>query len=347
MTGTKRFIGFLIAISIVFVTTAAAFAANGQSTNYNTYTNEYYGFSLQYPKSWGNSINIDKNRVITGVKTELTEYNDEILEFIFYKSGKTEIDFNGDIVIKERPEDYQACSIVAHEIRGDKQDWIKDELSSGNNTLVPGTDNVICDTSSWKLQNRIFYRVYGDDCYVSIEYRTTYKPSDNTIKDQICQIYKTVKFDTDNTQTKPDSVQARPTTSAVYVDGKKMAFEAYNINGNNYFKLRDIAMAITGTSRQFDVSWDSKNNAIKLTAGCAYTPNGTEMKKSADSTVKTAVTTTSKVYLGDDLLDLSAYNIDSSNYFMLRDIGKTMHFNVTWDGKNNAILIDTTSDYIG
>jgi len=331
---------------MMFITTAAVYAANGQ-TNYSTYTNENYGFSLQYPKSWGNSINIDKNGVITGVKTKIKKYDDEILEFIFYKSGKIEIDFNGSTLIKQRSQDYQACSIVAHELWKSKKDMIEEELLSENITLVPGTDNVICDTTLWKSRNRIFYRVYSDDCYVRIEYRTTYKPSDNTIKDLVCQIYKTVKFKSDEAQTKPAGIQAKPTSSAVYVDGKKMAFEAYNINGSNYFKLRDIAMAITGTSRQFDVSWDSKNNAIKIIADCAYTPNGTELKKSADSAAKTAVETTSKVFLGDDLLDLSAYNIDGSNYFMLRDIGKTMHFNVTWDGGNNAILIDTSSDYIG
>jgi len=105
-------------------------------------------------------------------------------------------------------------------------------------------------------------------------------------------------------------------------------------------------MAITGTEKQFEVRWDSKNNAIKLIADCTYTPTGTELKQSANSTAKEAKKTTSKVYLGDNLLDLSAYYIDGNNYFKLRDIGKTMNFNVTWDGKNNAILIDTSSEYI-
>ena len=35
-----------------------------------------------------------------------------------------------------------------------------------------------------------------------------------------------------------DTVTATTTTSSVLVDGKSVTFDAYNINGNNYFKLR-------------------------------------------------------------------------------------------------------------
>jgi hypothetical protein len=55
---------------------------------------------------------------------------------------------------------------------------------------------------------------------------------------------------------------AKPTTANVLVNGIAVKFEAYNIGGNNYFKLRDLAMALSGTGKQFDVSWDAAENAI-------------------------------------------------------------------------------------
>ena len=52
---------------------------------------------------------------------------------------------------------------------------------------------------------------------------------------------------------------ATPTTSTVMVNGQAVAFEAYNIAGNNYFKLRDLAKVLSGTTKQFEVvSWYSK-----------------------------------------------------------------------------------------
>jgi hypothetical protein len=51
------------------------------------------------------------------------------------------------------------------------------------------------------------------------------------------------------------------------VNGQSVAFNAYNIDGNNYFKLRDLAYALNGTEKQFEVGWDGAANAISLTSG--------------------------------------------------------------------------------
>ena len=49
---------------------------------------------------------------------------------------------------------------------------------------------------------------------------------------------------------------ANPTASTVLVDGENVAFDAYNIADNNYFKLRDLAFTLSGTAKQFEVGWD-------------------------------------------------------------------------------------------
>jgi len=43
------------------------------------------------------------------------------------------------------------------------------------------------------------------------------------------------------------TIIAKPTASTVYLNSEETAFEAYNINGNNFFKLRDLAYALNGT----------------------------------------------------------------------------------------------------
>ena len=52
--------------------------------------------------------------------------------------------------------------------------------------------------------------------------------------------------------------------SKVMVNGSLTNFEAYNIDGFNYFKLRDIAMVVSGTNKQFNVTWDGTVGAINL-----------------------------------------------------------------------------------
>jgi hypothetical protein len=141
------------------------------------------------------------------------------------------------------------------------------------------------------------------------------------------------------------SVSGQPTTSSVVVDGKNISFEAFNIGGNNYFKLRDIAIVVSGTDKQFEVGWDVALNAISLEPGKAYTPAGGELAISTKLESKEAVSTSSKIYLEGKEVQLTAYNIGDNNYFKLRDIAKAFNIGVTWDGKTNTVGIDTKIDY--
>lgn len=144
----------------------------------------------------------------------------------------------------------------------------------------------------------------------------------------------------------PDNaLVATPTASTVLVNGAPVAFEAYNINDNNYFKLRDIAYILNGTGKQFEVGYDGAANAISLTSGQGYTAVGGEMEGKG-SGAKTPVPTDSKILLNGTEISLTAYNIDSNNYFKLRDLGAAINFGVDWDGANNAIVIDTSKGYM-
>jgi len=102
---------------------------------------------------------------------------------------------------------------------------------------------------------------------------------------------------------------AAPTSAAVLVNGKTVSFEAYNIDGNNYFKLRDLAKALSTTEKQFEVGWDIENNAISLTSGSTYTPVGGELNISGDTNNKSAAISSASVYLDGSKVTLTAYNI--------------------------------------
>ena len=137
---------------------------------------------------------------------------------------------------------------------------------------------------------------------------------------------------------------AAPTKSTVLVNGKSISFDAYSINDNNYFKLRDLAQALSGTKKQFEVTWDNKKQAINLISNKPYTAVGGELAK-GDGTRKTAQTSTSEIFLDGKEVRLTAYTISENNYFKLRDIGEIFDFSVSWDGEKNTIVIDTSKGY--
>ena len=147
-------------------------------------------------------------------------------------------------------------------------------------------------------------------------------------------------------QVKQSYVDATITSSEILVNGKTVAFSAYRINDNNYFKLRDLAYILRDTKGQLDVGWDSTNNSITLTSGKPYSTVGGEMAGKGSGN-EMALPTDSTIYLDGKRAIFMAYNIDGNNYFKLRDIGAALNFGVDWDGARNTIEINTNKGYTG
>ena len=143
------------------------------------------------------------------------------------------------------------------------------------------------------------------------------------------------------------AVTATPTRDmgqTVYVDGNRVYPTGYNIADNNYFKLRDVAQVLSGSDKQFEITWDGAKNAINLIPGQSYTSVGGELAAGSGAN-QTAIPTSSTIYLDGKQISLTAYTIQGNNYFKLRDLGQTFDFGVGWDGANNTVTIDTSAGY--
>ena len=63
-------------------------------------------------------------------------------------------------------------------------------------------------------------------------------------------------------------VIATPLTESsqkVTLDGQAVSLEGYNINGNNYFKLRDL-----GKAMDFGVTWDNDSRTVEIDSSTGY-----------------------------------------------------------------------------
>lgn len=136
-------------------------------------------------------------------------------------------------------------------------------------------------------------------------------------------------------------VTATPNNASVAVDGKGIAIGAYNIDGYNYFKLRDVAAALNGTGANFEVGYDATAKSIALSSKTAYSATGNELKDTAPTTKKTATVSNQKIILDGVEVSMQAYLIDGYNYFQLRELGKNLGFEVAWDNDAKAINMVT------
>jgi lysophospholipase L1-like esterase len=138
---------------------------------------------------------------------------------------------------------------------------------------------------------------------------------------------------------------AVPSTSPIVVGGIQVPFEAYNVNGNNYVRLRDVAMAINGTDKQVSISYDEATKAVAITTGEPYIPNGSELAGAGNAVASTAYLSVSEFYIDGVAVSLTAYNINGSNYIKLRDIALALDFGLDYDEETNTVTVDLTKGY--
>ena len=63
----------------------------------------------------------------------------------------------------------------------------------------------------------------------------------------------------------PTTEKAVQSTATVLVNGAPVEFDVYNINGYNYFKLRDIAKVF-----DIGVTWDGATNTVVIDTSVGY-----------------------------------------------------------------------------
>ena len=141
------------------------------------------------------------------------------------------------------------------------------------------------------------------------------------------------------------AVKIVPSRQKLIVNGAERTTEIYNIDGSNYFKLRDVAMLLKETGSRFSVSFDGHSNRVVVMTGVSYASGGGELKEVSAEEMReraaTAVASPQVIEIDGKTADLKAYNIGGSNFFGLRALGRALNFDVDYDAVAGAMVITT------
>jgi ligand-binding sensor domain-containing protein len=124
----------------------------------------------------------------------------------------------------------------------------------------------------------------------------------------------------------------------VLVNGSPADIAAYNIDGSNYFKLRDLAFVLRETTGKFDVEWSPAQQSVSLLAGKDYIISGGEL---SDISGGTPSPSTHKLLTEGLRVYPDAYNIGGNNYFKLRDIAGLIGVLIDWDAETQSVIVST------
>ena len=125
------------------------------------------------------------------------------------------------------------------------------------------------------------------------------------------------------------------------VNGKTVAPQAYNIDGYNYFKLRDVAYLLADTTAPFNVTWSaSQSTVVNIVPGQKYQKVGGELSASTLTSLKVSVLPF-KVLMKGKTLPLRGYLINGNNYYSIADIAESVGFEAGWDNATRTVSITT------
>ena len=129
-------------------------------------------------------------------------------------------------------------------------------------------------------------------------------------------------------------------TQKLRVNGVTVDCERYNIDGSNYFKLRDLAYALNGTGSQFSVSWDGANKCVSLVSGEAYEPIGGELDPATSDKSAVGAPSGDKLIInGEDYSSLSAFKFEGANFYKLKELGDALGFHVAYDTDSRTMIV--------
>jgi len=117
--------------------------------------------------------------------------------------------------------------------------------------------------------------------------------------------------------------------------------QPYNIDGHNYFMLRDVAMMMNGTGSQFSVEFDAAANRVLVVTGEAYEPIGGELEAHEDRSA-TTVPSAQALYVDGERVDVLVYNIGGNNFFQIRGLADLLGFEVvSYDAEERIFVVET------
>lgn len=143
-----------------------------------------------------------------------------------------------------------------------------------------------------------------------------------------------------NSYEKVNSLTAEKSNAKLLVNGKEVDISGYTVNDSNYYKIRDIAMFLRTTGSKFNVEWDENLSAIAVSTGIKYVVVGGELDDDGSAALDVEENT-APIYVDGEEMEVTAYNINGSNYFKIRDLAQMIGFEVDWDGEAQAIILRT------
>lgn len=126
------------------------------------------------------------------------------------------------------------------------------------------------------------------------------------------------------------------------VNGQSLNVVNYTINGQAYYRIRDIAGLLKNTAKRFNIEYDKEKNEVIINKDKNYI-NENKFVIYEDSDV--AIKSKSKLRYENNMIELESYNIKGYNYYRIEDIAELLKFIMEYEISPKSIVINTNEKY--
>ena len=139
------------------------------------------------------------------------------------------------------------------------------------------------------------------------------------------------------------TVDAVKNTKKVTLDGEEVMVGAYDVEGYNYLKLRDVAAILNGKKCQFSVGYDEPTKLISVELAKAYEKVEGDLAEIKDEKAK-AIIRVIKILVNGEEKEVKTALINENNYMQLRDLGALVGLGVGYDKVNKVIQLKSDAE---
>ena len=139
------------------------------------------------------------------------------------------------------------------------------------------------------------------------------------------------------------TVDAVKNTKKVTLDGVEVRVGAYDVEGFNYLKLRDVAAILNGKKCQFSVGYDEPTKLISVELAKAYEKVEGDLAEIKDEKAK-AIVSVKKILVNGEEKEIKTALINEYNYMQLRDLASLVGLDVKYDAKNKVIMLKSDAE---
>ena len=139
------------------------------------------------------------------------------------------------------------------------------------------------------------------------------------------------------------TVDAVKNTKKVTLDGEEVKIGAYDVEGYNYLKLRDVAAILNTKKCQFNVGFDKPTKLITVELAKGYEKVEGDLAEIKDEKAK-AIVSVKKILVNGEEKEIKTALINEYNYMQLRDLGTLVGLGVGYDKVNKVIQLKSDAE---